>query len=106
MDEDARVLPPGTLVALRRVDGKPLGVGTFNPHALIAFRLFSRDVRAAVDRGLVAGRLERALDLRRRLFAEPFYRLVHAEADGLPGLVADRFGDVLVVQGVPPASRP
>ena len=40
----------------------------------------------------------RALELRQRLFAEPFYRLVHAEADGLPGLICDRYGDVLVLQ--------
>src|SRR5207244_6099350 len=42
--------------------------------------------------------LDRALKLRERLFRMPYYRLVHAEADGLPGLVVDRFGDVLAVQ--------
>ena len=45
-----------------------------------------------------SGGCGRALALRERLFAEPYYRLVHAEADGLPGLVCDRFGDVLVMQ--------
>ena len=43
-------------------------------------------------------RIKAALALRNRLFAEPFYRLVHAEADGLPGMVIDRFGDMLVCQ--------
>ncbi len=43
-------------------------------------------------------RLARALSLRARLFPAPFYRLVHAEADGLPGVVIDRFGDVAVIQ--------
>ena len=43
-------------------------------------------------------RIERALRLRERLYPAPYYRLVHAEADGLPGLVIDRFGAVLVVQ--------
>jgi 23S rRNA (cytosine1962-C5)-methyltransferase len=98
MDTAAKALPPGTVVQVRRVDGKPLGVGTFNPHALIAFRLFARDPGAAVDAGFFADRLRTALRWRDRLFGAPFYRLLHAEADGVPGLVADRFGDTVVVQ--------
>lgn len=98
MTAEARALAPGTPVALHRVDGKALGVGTFNPHALIAVRLFAARPEARLDAGLIADRLERALALRARLYDAPFYRLVHAEADGLPGLVADRFGDALVLQ--------
>ena len=52
----------------------------------------------AIDAEFFAARLTRALALRERLYARPFYRLVHAEGDGLPGLVIDRFGDMLVVQ--------
>lgn len=96
MDSETKSLEPGTVATLRRVDGKPLGVGTFNPHSLIAFRIFSR--QGPIDRAFIAGRLKRALDLRRRLFEAPHYRLVHGEADGLPGLVVDRFGAVAVVQ--------
>ena len=98
MDAEAKALAPGAVVALRRVDGKRLGVGTFNARALIAFRLFAADPRTALDEDFLTRRLGRALALRERLYAEPYYRLVHGEADGLPGLVADRFGDVLVVQ--------
>lgn len=98
MDGDAKALPAGQLVTLHRVDGKPLGVGTFNPHALIAVRLVDRDAGATVDRESIAARLRRALGLRERLFDRPFYRLVHAEADGLPGLVVDRYGPLSVVQ--------
>lgn len=98
MDAEAKALPPGTRASLHRVDGKPIGVGTFNPHALIAFRLFDRDARTAVDKGFFAQRLRRAVALRERLFAEPFYRLIHAEADGVPGLIVDRFGPSVVVQ--------
>jgi 23S rRNA (cytosine1962-C5)-methyltransferase len=98
MDEGAKALPPGTLVRLSRVDGKPLGVGTFNPRALIAFRLFSADAETTIDRRFFAKRLTAALALRVRLFDGPYYRLLHAEADGVPGLVADRFGGVVVVQ--------
>lgn len=98
MDAAAKALPPGTVVQVCRVDGKPLGVGTFNPHALIAFRLFARDPDANIDSGFFADRLKTALRWRERLFDAPFYRLLHAEADGVPGLVADRFGDTVVVQ--------
>ena len=98
MSAEALALEPGAPAVLNRVDGKALGVGTFNPHTLIAFRLFSTEAGAVLDAAFVEARLRRALALRERLFAEPFYRLVHAEADGLPGLVADRFGGALVVQ--------
>ncbi|MEO5337169.1 MAG: class I SAM-dependent rRNA methyltransferase [Magnetospirillum sp. WYHS-4] len=98
MDAAAKALPAGSLARLCRVDGKPLGVGTFNPHVLIAFRMLSENADAAIDEGFLAGRLRRALALRERLYDEPFYRLVHAESDGLPGLIVDRFGDVAVLQ--------
>jgi len=98
MDAAAKALAPGTIAALHRTDGKPLGVGSFNPHTLIAFRMFDTDARRPIDEAFLHGRLARALALRERLFEEPYYRLVHAEADGLPGLICDRLGDVLVLQ--------
>ena len=98
MNAEALGLAPGTPVVLNRVDGKALGVGTFNPHALIAFRLFSTEAGAVLDAAFAGARMRRALALRERVFDQPYYRLVHAEADGLPGLVADRFGGALVVQ--------
>ncbi len=98
MDAEAKSLPPGTIASLRRVDGKPLGTGSFNPHALIAFRLFARNPDREIDAAFMEERFRRALDLRQRLFSEPYYRLIHAEADGLPGLVVDRFGEAVVVQ--------
>jgi 23S rRNA (cytosine1962-C5)-methyltransferase len=70
MDAAAKALAPGTLVTLRRADESALGVAMFNPHSLLA----------------------------ERLVEAPYYRLVHAEADGLPGLVVDRFAQVLAVQ--------
>ncbi len=98
MDDGAKALSPGTLVNLRRADGSALGVGMFNPHSLLAARLLDRDCGRAIDRRFLARRIERALRLRERLFGTPYYRLVHAEADGLPGLVVDRFDGVLAVQ--------
>jgi 23S rRNA (cytosine1962-C5)-methyltransferase len=98
MDAAAKALPPGGLVTLCRAGGSPLGVAMFNPHTLLAARLLDRDAGRGIGRRFFARRLERALLLRQRLFEAPYYRLVHAEADGLPGLVVDRFGEVLVVQ--------
>jgi len=98
MDAAAKALPPGILVNLVTANGKNLGVGTFNPHTLIAARLLSRDIGTRVDTRFFVMRLERALGLRRRLYDAPYYRVIHAEADGLPGLVLDRFGDVLACQ--------
>jgi 23S rRNA (cytosine1962-C5)-methyltransferase len=98
MDAAAKAIAPGACACLVRVDGKPVAVGTFNPKTLIAFRVFAREGGATIDRAFVAQRLRAALVLRQHLFAKPFYRLVHAEADGLPGLVVDRFGDVCVLQ--------
>jgi 23S rRNA (cytosine1962-C5)-methyltransferase len=98
MDAAAKALASGTLVTLRRADESPLGVAMFNPHTLLAARLLDRDAGRPIGRRFFARRLERALTLRERLFATPYYRFVHAEADGLPGLVVERFGTVLVVQ--------
>jgi 23S rRNA (cytosine1962-C5)-methyltransferase len=98
MDAASKALTPGTLVTLRRADESALGVAMFNPHSLIAARLLDRDAARPIGRRLFVRRIERALRLRERLFEIPYYRLVHAEADALPGLVVDRFAAVLVVQ--------
>ena len=98
MDAAARGLEPGALVTVRRADDSALGVAMFNPHCLLAARLLDRDAGRQIGRRFLLRRLERALRLREQLFDEPFYRLVHAEADGLPGLVIDRFDAVLAVQ--------
>lgn len=98
MTAEAKALPPGGLVTVRDAGGEALGIASFNPHSLIAARLLSRDVGVPVDAAFLAARLEAARRLRDSLFDRPFYRLVHSEADGLPGLVCDRYGDVLAVQ--------
>jgi len=98
MDASAKALPPGGLVTVKRADGRPLGVAMFNPHTLLAARLLDRDAARPIGRRFLLRRLERALKLREQLYRAPYYRLVHAEADGLPGLVVDRFGAVFVVQ--------
>ncbi len=91
-------LAPGQPVAVLTHSGKPVGSGYVNPHSLICARLLSRDPAHPYTSALVAARVRAAFALRKRLFEEPYYRLVYGEGDGLPGLVVDRYGDVLVVQ--------
>jgi 23S rRNA (cytosine1962-C5)-methyltransferase len=89
---------PGDACAIVDARGKALGVGYVNPNALICARLVSRGLSHPLDRSLIVHRLKVALALRERICPEPYYRLVYGESDGLPGLVIDRYGDVLVAQ--------
>jgi 23S rRNA (cytosine1962-C5)-methyltransferase len=98
MDAAAKALPPGAPVCVISAEGRPLAIALFNPHSLIAARVITRNKDATIDAAFVERRLARALRLRERLFERPYYRLAHAEADGLPGLVVDRFGDVVAAQ--------
>jgi len=98
MSPEAKALPPGGLVTLIDAGGEKLGVATFNPHSLIAARLLDRDAAQTIDAAFLAARLGKALELRRALGIERHCRLVHSEADGLPGLILDRFGDVATLQ--------
>ncbi|NKC29677.1 class I SAM-dependent rRNA methyltransferase [Falsiroseomonas selenitidurans] len=93
-----RALPPGGPVRLEGDDGVRHGVWHFNPHSLIAARRLEPDPAVRIDGAWFRARLAACLALRDRLFDTPFYRLVHAEADGLPGLVVDRYGDALALQ--------
>ena len=98
LDAAGKSLPAGSLVQLEGDDGKPLGVGYFNPQSLIAVRLFECPADTKINQKFLEARLGRALALREALYDKPFYRLVHAEGDGLPGLTIDRFDATLVVQ--------
>jgi 23S rRNA (cytosine1962-C5)-methyltransferase len=98
MDSAAKALSAGELARFYAHDGAYLGAGSFNVRTLIAGRLFTRNPIETIDAAFFARRFERAEALRARLIGSPFYRLIHAEADGLPGLVIDRFGDVFSLQ--------
>ena len=89
---------PGQLVSIEASNGAVLGTGYVNPHSLICARLVSRDPHYVLDQSLLVHRLNIALSLRERLFDKPYYRLVFGDSDALPGLVVDRYGDVLVAQ--------
>ena len=87
---------PGELVRVLAHNDRALGLAYVNPKSLISARLLS--TWRVPDAAWFAARIRRALALRERLYAEPYYRLVHGEADGLPGLVIDRYGPQCVVQ--------
>ncbi|PTU79575.1 RlmI/RlmK family 23S rRNA methyltransferase [Pseudomonas indoloxydans] len=88
----------GNQAVLEAAGGKPLGIVAMSPNNLICARLLSRDVKHVLDKSLLVHRLNVCLSLRERLFDKPCYRLVYGDSDLLPGLVVDRFFDILVVQ--------
>ena len=97
MDRRTKNLASGALVRLVEGD-HTIGLAAFNPASTITARLIDADPEAEIGTAWFAARIRHALALREMLFDAPFYRLIHAEADGLPGIVADRFGDTIVLQ--------
>ena len=93
-----KTLTPGQLVTVMDSRGKAVGTAHAHPNSLIAARLLSSRADTVVDAAWLTQRLGAALALRDAVYPTPHYRLVYGESDGLPGLVVDRFGDVLVVQ--------
>ncbi|MCV2873142.1 class I SAM-dependent rRNA methyltransferase [Defluviimonas sp. WL0050] len=97
-DRRTQALVPGTIAVLEDAERRPLGVVTVNPKSKIIARMLDRDAETVIDRDWIAARIARATALRDRLYDKPYYRLIHAEADGLPGVIIDRFGDAAVIQ--------
>lgn len=92
-------MEPGSVVRVYAADGGFLGVGYVNPRCAIAVRMLSR-ADEAVDAAFIGRRVAGALALRRCVVESDTtaYRVVNGEGDGLPGLLVDRYGGVLVVQ--------
>jgi len=97
-DRRTQNLARGALAVLEDNERRLLGLVTVNTKSKIICRMLDRDPAAVIDQAWFTARLTRALALRARLYDQPYYRLVHAEADNLPGVVIDRFGDVAVIQ--------
>lgn len=91
-------MAPGSSVVVEDARGKPLGAATVNPASLICARLYSRQSNRELDASLLIDRLQTALTLREQLYPEHCYRLAYGEADLLPGLIVDRYGDYLALQ--------
>jgi len=98
LDRRTKALPAGGFAVLEDAERRPLGLVTVNPVSKIIGRVMDLDPDTQIDGAWLRAKLTRALEMRTRLYDEPFYRLVHAEADGLPGLIVDRFGDAVVMQ--------
>lgn len=97
-DRRTKALTPGTVATLEDAERRPIATVAVNPASKIFARVLERDPAAEIGPDWFTERLERAAALRRSLYSEPFYRLVHAEGDGLPGVVVDLFGDIAVIQ--------
>lgn len=98
--EDAQAgITPGEVVDVRAPDGGVIGRGYFNPQGATPLRLLSWTPGEAIDLTFYRSRVRAALARRAgKVTGTDALRVLHAEADGLPGVVADRFGDVLSVQ--------
>jgi 23S rRNA (cytosine1962-C5)-methyltransferase len=92
-DRRTASLAPGALAVLEDGERREIGLVTVNTKSKIIARMLDRDALAQIDQAWFAARLTTALALRERLHDTPHYRLIHAEADGLPGVIIDRFGD-------------
>mgnify|MGYP001028235850 CR=1 FL=1 len=97
-DRRTKSLELGSIAILEDSERVPLAVVAINPASRIFARVLERDPTVQIDQAWITAQLKRALAMRERLYDQPYYRLVHAEADRLPGVVIDRFGDTCVIQ--------
>jgi 23S rRNA (cytosine1962-C5)-methyltransferase len=91
----------GDSVNVRTAQGEPIGRAAFSPLSNIRARMWTWDPGEEVDGDLIRRRLEQAIALRRALISPEetdAVRLVHGESDGLPGVVVDQYGGVIVLQ--------
>lgn len=98
LDRRSKAIENGALAELQDAERTPVALVAATPNAKIAARVLSLDVSTQIDADWFRAKVQAAHDLRQRAYDAPFYRLIHAEGDHLPGLIVDRFDDTLVVQ--------
>ncbi|WP_374321253.1 class I SAM-dependent rRNA methyltransferase [Pseudoxanthomonas kaohsiungensis] len=102
VDKPAQKPKPGEIVDAFDIDGQFIGRGFYNGHSRIALRILETDPAVAVDAAWFERRIGAAVELRRQVLkldeVSNAWRVVHAEGDGLSGLVVDRYDDLLVVE--------
>jgi len=102
VEKPAQRIPPGSIVDVVERSGNWVARGFYNGHSRIAIRVLTTDPSEAVDQAFFVRRLATAINFRRELLqldrVTDAYRLVHSEADGLSGLVVDRYGSTLVLE--------
>lgn len=91
-------LTAGDIVTVLSPEKKVMGAAYVNPNSLISARIFSRYPDEELNLNFFKKKIEQALVMRQRLFDKPYYRLIYSEADGIPGIIVDRFNEHLVVQ--------
>jgi 23S rRNA (cytosine1962-C5)-methyltransferase len=94
---ELKFISAGSLVNIENFKGEHIGIGYYNANSQIACRMLASG-KADIDIEFFIKRIKAALSQREKNITVPYYRLIHSEADGLPGLLIDRFGDVLVMQ--------
>ncbi|QDY69365.1 RSP_2647 family RNA methyltransferase [Qingshengfaniella alkalisoli] len=97
-DRRTKALAAGSIATLEDNDRRPLATVAITPASKIICRVLDLDPNADIATDWIKARISAAYTHRERLYDTPFYRLIHAEADDLPGVVIDRFGDVAVMQ--------
>ncbi len=98
LDRRTKTIKAGQIVQVQSADRMPIATAAFNVNSKIALRILDLNPSQNIDLPWVASKIKTAFDLRSQMFDEPFYRLIHAEADGLPGVIIDRFKDTCVIQ--------
>ncbi|WP_317855807.1 class I SAM-dependent rRNA methyltransferase [Chakrabartyella piscis] len=90
----------GELIAVQDFDGYPMGTGFYNNNSKITIRMMTRDKDAVIDEAFLENRVQMAWEYRKKTVDTSSCRLIFGEADFLPGIVVDKFSDVLVVQSL------
>lgn len=90
----------GSIVAVRDFDGYPMGKGFINQNSKISVRMLTRNSSQEIDRAFFYMRIKEAWEYRKRTVDTSSCRILFGEADFMPGLVIDKFEDVLVVQSL------
>jgi 23S rRNA (cytosine1962-C5)-methyltransferase len=102
VEKPATKIPNGAVVDVLDRDGKWVGRGLYNAHSRISLRILTADPNEVIDADWFARKIARAVELRRDILklddVTDAYRVIHSEADGLSGLVVDRFGSTLVME--------
>jgi 23S rRNA (cytosine1962-C5)-methyltransferase len=102
VEKPGKGLPNGSVVDVLDRDGKWVGRGLYNGHSRITLRILTSTADEAIDAAWFQRKITRAVELRRDILklddVTDAYRLIHSEADGLSGLVVDRFGPIIVLE--------
>ncbi len=98
LDRRTKAIQAGQIVQVQSSSRVPLATAAFNANSKITLRVLDLVPNQKIDLYWISLRIKVAFDLRERIFDAPFYRLIHAEADGLPGVIIDRCGDICAIQ--------